>query len=532
MKRVTIGAPWHVLFYYNKEYHNYLKKIKATGIETYVKWAEIEKEPNQIDFTNLDRQLENIKKYGVKWQPFLICGPWYSLPYWFLKSKDCYFFRCLEHRIDSGIQSIWNPYFKKYVVRFLNLFYHYYKSKINMIDSILIGISGDYGEAIYPVVGNWDGLYHTHKGFWCADDFAIKDFRNYLKEKFGTIKTLNDKWKTSYQDFDEITPFLKENAPSIKAIVDMVSWYRLSMLKWAEFWMKEARKLWKEKDIYLVMGGDGSAKEGQNYFLASKIGSKYRVGIRDTNARDNFPYLHIYQLKTSIATNFYKTYCSYESSSGSNEKLIVARIFAFTITNAKEFHEYSFHSNKKVIENFKKYRRLMEIEFERKVDVGVFYPQPYVDWVHEYAISWEIKNLPWGLPPQMHNFYYNLRYYFDFDIVDDSLIRDGILEKYKVFIIPSFAIIDEDIIEILKKRINLNKGVTIILGKETLKDVYGRKLIFEKVVYIKSFKDLLKYLSELNINIKRRKDGIFEVVDKKGKVICYDENKNKIYWKR
>ncbi|HOK55950.1 MAG TPA: family 14 glycosylhydrolase [bacterium] len=531
MKRVTIGAPWHVLYYYDRKYHNYLRKIKATGIETYVKWSDIEKEPGQIDFSNFDRQLEIMKKYGVKWQPFLICGPWYSLPYWFHKSSDCYYFKCLEHSIESGIQSIWNPYFKKYVVRFLNLFYQNYKSKMDLIDSLLLGISGDYGEAIYPVVGNWDGMYHTHKGFWCGDDFAIIDFRDYLKEKFEKIENLNKRWNTSYRSFDEIKPFLKENSPSRPAMIDMVYWYRTSMIKWVEFWVKEARKLWKEKDIYLVMGGDSSAKEGQHYFKAAEICSKYNVGIRDTNARDNFPYLHTYQAKTSVATNFYGNYCSYESSSGSNEKLIVARIFTFIITNAREFHEYSFHSNEKVINNFKKYRKLMEINFKRKVDIAVFYPEPYVNWIHEYAISWEIKNLPWGLPPELHNSFYNLRYYFDFDIVDDSLIRNGILEKYRVLIIPSFSIIEDDIKELIENRIK-NKEKIIVFGKETPEDVYGNKINFGEENHIVSLRKLLKILKNMGINVKERKDGIFEVFDEDGRIICYDEIKNKIFWKR
>jgi len=531
-KRVTIGAPWHVLYKYDRNYHRFLKKIKATGIEIYVKWAEIEKEPGEVDFSNFDMQLENLKKYGVKWQPFLICGPFYSLPYWFLKSKDCYFLKCLEHNIESGIQSIWNPQFKKYVQRFLKLFYDHYKKEDKMIDSILLGISGDYGEAIYPVVGNWEGLYHTHKGFWCNDDFAIIDFRNYLKERFGKITNLNNRWGSSFSSFEEIKPFLKKDAPSRVAMIDMVYWYRLSMIRWAEFWAQEARKLWKNKDIYLVMGGDGSAKEGQHYTEAARIYSKYNIGIRDTNARDDFPYLNIYQLKTVVATNYYGSYCSFESSSGSDEKLIVARTFAFIISNAKEFHEYSFHNNKKVVNNFKKYRELMEIHFERKVEVAILNPEPYVNWVHEHAISWEIKNLPWGLPLKLHALFYKLRYYFDFDIIDDSLIRNGILDNYRVLIIPSFSIIEDDILKIIYKRVNKNKGKTIVFGKEVPEDVYGNKINFGEISHVGSLKGLLKTLKQLNVNVKTRKDGIFEVMDKKGKTICFDEKKNKIYWKR
>ena len=113
---------------------------------------------------------------------------------------------------------------------FLGLVYEHYKSEDSAIDSILLGISGDYGEAIFPCIGNFDGQDHLHRGFWCNDPDAILDFQRHLKKSFRSIKKLNERWGTNYASFEDVKPFLKKDAPSRRAMVDMVYRYRASML--------------------------------------------------------------------------------------------------------------------------------------------------------------------------------------------------------------------------------------------------------------------------------------------------------------
>ncbi len=76
--RVNIGN-WD--YEYKPEVKRYLDQIKATTTETYVKWIDVERERGQITFKKFDRHLEFFKRYGVKWQRFLICGPCYATPY-------------------------------------------------------------------------------------------------------------------------------------------------------------------------------------------------------------------------------------------------------------------------------------------------------------------------------------------------------------------------------------------------------------------------------------------------------------------
>ena len=99
------------------------RSLGVTSIESYVTWETCEgKEKDQWDWTRWDRQVKILKENDLKWVPFLILGPAYSTPGWFRAGKDHFPCRCLEHEIDSKIESLWNPHLAKWIDRFLEQF--------------------------------------------------------------------------------------------------------------------------------------------------------------------------------------------------------------------------------------------------------------------------------------------------------------------------------------------------------------------------------------------------------------------------
>jgi len=159
------------------------KQMGVTSIQTYIYWNAIEKEPGVIDWAKYDADVALLKKQGLKWVPFLIVGPWYVTPEFVREDKDIVMFRCLEHHRDSSIPSIWCPRLREYVQAFLQKFLEHYSPQ-GIFESINLGISGDYGEAIYPAIGNWPTKYHSHPGFWCGDALAAADFRRAMSELY------------------------------------------------------------------------------------------------------------------------------------------------------------------------------------------------------------------------------------------------------------------------------------------------------------------------------------------------------------
>jgi hypothetical protein len=142
------------------------KDLGATSLQSYLPWSEIEKLPGKIDFSIYDELVEKLSQHNLKWTPFLILGPSYAVPKWFHNSSYSIYARCLEHKLDSKIQSIWNPNLPAYIERFLQIFAEHYKN-CELIESVLLGISGSWGEAIYPAYGGyWKNCesFHTHPG--------------------------------------------------------------------------------------------------------------------------------------------------------------------------------------------------------------------------------------------------------------------------------------------------------------------------------------------------------------------------------
>jgi hypothetical protein len=281
------------------------------------------------------------------------------------------------------------------------------------------------------------------------------------------------------------------------------------------------------------MGGDGSAQEGQHYTAAAKICAKYDVGIRDTNSRDNFCFLNTYQSPTAVATRYHGTYCGFETSSGSKPKFIVARMFTFIIMGAREYHEYgyTFLNKPKAIANFRRFRKWLEIPFRRHVDVAVLSSEPYINWHEEHATKWDVKEFEWGMPKEPHRLFFKLRYHFDFDLVNDTLIRNGILKQYKVLIVPGFTMIEDDTIKLIEKCAAAGIKV-IVYGRNKLETVDGRPLQLNGAQGMTKLGPLVDALSKLRIPAKRKKDGIFEAVEQSGRILCYNENNDSIYWKR
>lgn len=168
------------------------KRAGLTSLQSYVYWAEIEKKPGIIDFSTYDVLVEKLQKHDLKWVPFLILGPYYATPKWFQESNQSVYAKCLEHRLEAKIQSIWNPYLPEIVDRFLRQVADHYKDS-GVIESIELGVSGNWGEALYPAAGGFalPEDFHTHAGWWCGDEHALAGFRDFARTRYGSIVELN-----------------------------------------------------------------------------------------------------------------------------------------------------------------------------------------------------------------------------------------------------------------------------------------------------------------------------------------------------
>lgn len=267
-----------------------LERAKGLGfssVQIYTFWRELEPAEGRCDFSIYDPQVTAIQKAGLKWVPFFIMGPRYAAPDWWLKHPDHVPLRCLEHNRNCPIESIWNPLFRLRITRMLEAFASHYRPW-DVIESIMPGICGDYGEAIMPVLGNWPGAYHTHRGLWCGGADAVASFQKWLRERHGTVDGLNRAWRSNVTGWDGIKPFPQHQSPSPTAWFELIEWYRHSMTGFARFWMEELKRIFPTERRYLITGGEEEVEHASLFADQAKVAAATGAGLRLTNEGNKF----------------------------------------------------------------------------------------------------------------------------------------------------------------------------------------------------------------------------------------------------
>ncbi|MCC6729982.1 MAG: family 14 glycosylhydrolase [Chthonomonadales bacterium] len=403
-----------------------LKQLGVTSHEGYVRWNLCEPEPGRYDWSAYDRYAAVYRKYGLKWVPFLIVGSPYSLPDWFYKKRDAGYqgYVCLEHGQESDVQSLWNPRLREHVARFIRAFCEHYRDT-GVVESILLGVTGNYGEAIYPATGNdWTadihGQYHTHAGYWAGDPFAVASFRVWLGRKYGGSGPLRDAWGERAPVIDQVKPFLRENAPNERAWLDLCDWYIGSMTEWSRFWMGQTREHFPKGDIYLCTGGHAPAEHGSDFGDQCRIAAAVGGGVRITNEASDYRGNFSLTRWVASAGQQYGAYYSFEPAGEVNEPGVIARIYNATASGARGLHYYfpNLFGSEGARANFVRWGA----EFRQRkpvVEIAVYYPETHVRLNGN-------DFLPLVQP---------LRDRFDFDYMSDQQILDGGLKRVKALLL-------------------------------------------------------------------------------------------------
>lgn len=412
-----------------KRYLNSLVEMGATSVQLYVLWKIIEPRRDRFDWSFFDRQVELIARHSFKLVPFLVMGPWYATPRWFQESAESVYTICLEHGRESKVQSIWNPHLPSHVERVVSAMADHYLPQ-DVLESVIIGISGDFGEAQYQAFGIWPTAYHTHAGYWCGDPYARASFRQHLEERFGSVAALNERWRSKYASFAEVQPFLHRDAPSERAWVDFVSWYQGAMTDWAEFWLKTTTHAFPGVKVYLCVGGDGAPRLGCDYTGQCKLASRYGAGIRITNESDD--YLHNFCVTRLVASagRHYGAFFGFEPAAVTNPRGVVARIYNAAASGADQLHDFiqNYWQDDRplqpAMEAFKGHKcYLPEKKYHPQVPVAVFFP----------TTQFVIEEV--GLSLRFVALCKLLRGYINFDFIDERMIKDGALARYQYLIL-------------------------------------------------------------------------------------------------
>ncbi|MHB0998902.1 MAG: beta-galactosidase [Armatimonadota bacterium] len=440
------------------------KKVGITSLQSYVGWAQLEPEPGKITYDVYDPVVSQIRKHDLKWLPFIITGPYIATPKWFREQSGVDAV-CLEHNEPIRIQSIWNPELQNGVRRFLEIFKAHYEPDV--IEALNFGISGNWGESIFPAGGGFDmqGV-HTHAGWWCGDKYARADLQKWVQNKYSSIDKLNTAWKTSYSGFDKVEPFIPTSATSPRAGVDLADWYTQSMTDYAEFWVKTARELYPTLPIYLCTGGDGQIALGADFGAQARMCAKYNAGIRITNMDDDMLNGFAITRMVSSACRLYGGYYTTEPGGDNTPKGMAGRIFDIVAGGGRGVYYKGLVEspdnatmNALVFAEFAKYL----IPNDPKLTVGAIMPNS--------SIALDGTSLGKFLERSM-----KLRDSLNFEFVDEHMINDGLLDKFKALVVLSGDTLEASTISKLKAWVE--SGGVLITSSEMLpmKDVAGSQV--------------------------------------------------------
>lgn len=428
-----------------------------TSLEVYVKWSLCEPAPGKWDFSYYDIWAQACKNHGLRLAPLLIVGSSYGTPTWFKQSSESLFARCLEHDQETATQSIWNPHLRRHVIEFLFQFASHFDQAA--LESVKLGISGDFGEAIFPCGGNgwtyFGPAYHVHGGYWCGDDMAVADFRNKMQEQYGQIAGLNAAWGSNFTDFRQLRPFLPAKASNRRARLDLQRWYCGAMTDYLDFWLSTTRQLLPHNRIQVSLGGDGELFLGADFSAQAAVAAKYAAGIRVTNEASDYATNFSVTRHVAASCRQYGTYFGIEPAGEVTANGIAVRCYNATASGADELFTYDPEPGGERATRYRAWRPLL-IKREPLVDVGLFLNQTS----RELGLGGFLETAQ------------ALRPVTDYAMVDERMIDDGGLKPLRVLLWLAGPVVEAATYRALAQWVS-DGGILVIGGQEQLETVEG-----------------------------------------------------------
>ncbi len=420
------------------------RALSVSSVESYVDWAGVEPESNRWDWSRWDAQIEVLESAGLRWVPFLIAGPAYATPLWYQQSAASRYYKCLDHERESRVQSLFNPQWPAMVDRFIAAFAARYRGRAP-IESLLLGITGIYGESIYPAgpEGGWTarftGPYHNHHGWWAADDDAVAAFRAAMRARYRDIAALNRAWRTSHASFDAVRTFLPDRAPSDRARADFVEWYQQAMTDWCVAWASIVRRHFPDTPVYLCTGGDGDPVLGADFTAQAKAMAPFGIGIRITNEGSDYPQNFTLTREVATATRLYGTFCGFEPAAGVSPAGNVGRIYNASASGARQLHAYADNvvSDPRALELFVEWAPWLAPRSPR-TELALYLPRE--TWALDPAANGRLRAIS-----------RELRDVADHDFLTRLSVADGHLRGYRALVLAEAEVLEPAAAEAIER---------------------------------------------------------------------------------
>lgn len=451
------------------EYCAQMKSVSVVASCDYLAWCLIEKEPGKWDWSIYDRNEQVLHANGLAYNVFC----WLHFPpRWFMDTPEYVPYRCVEHDEPVQMTSLWAPGTLRIYERFYKQLAEHFGDRI---DFVRLAAPAEYGEIGYPSgMTNWlVKQEHVHPGFWCNDPFARQSFRATMKKRYGSISRLNQTWGTSFSSFDaiEFPPVarsrdglkdpLQMTPAERKWMLDFIGWYYDSQ---AEFMRKAVgivRKCFPGKEIIVSMGyGSQKTVYGNDDVGIARFCRDMKVACQTPG---NIPYFCMKSL--SSPCHFYGVPYFTEPPGGMSRNDEVARIFSDACCGTQTYFDYPGNLLG-ARDIFARYKDYLDGK-QAIVDIAVFFP----------TTDHRLRSQDW--PANTIGGANHLRETLDYDLVDERMIRDGALNKYRLLIALDGNIVQAKTLSVLEEWLRKG-GVMLVRDFGPVETVDGDRSFYSR----------------------------------------------------
>ncbi len=397
--------------------------LNISALEDYIAWALVEQRPGSFDFSYHRRNLDACRRHGFRY----VAYPWlHVVPEWILADPGFTGFRCLEHDRECAWPSIFAPRTLEWMER---LYAALAENLGGGLDALCVAVPTDYGEVAYPTgLADWVARLtpprdHVHDGFWAGDRFAREKFRIDLLQRWESLARVNEALETRFSSETDIIYPTAGSGVGLRLY--FAEFYLQSMADFVDRALAIARRYFPRIPISVKVGhGSELLCYGIDPTLIARAAAKHGATLRTTQA--SLPGLH--QKRASAPCRFYGVPFASEPPADIGREKILRRIFLDAASGVREYFDYPEH----LVGSFDL------IEQHGSLLSGA---QPSLDVSVLFATTDHRLETTQGLPPVLLDLSEEMRDRFDYEVVDEALVEDGVLQSMKVLALVEAACI-------------------------------------------------------------------------------------------
>lgn len=395
--------------------------------------------PGQWDWQPMMGAIEQAKQHGL----YLAVSTQHVFPpKWYFEREKPTRIRCVEHREEIPALSPWEPKVASWLDRQWSALAQQVRASGRLVDVLILSIHGEYGDAnlftghTVPA-DEWTrqvGAVRPHKGFWCDDDRARQHFRRAMLRKYGDLPALNKAWGTQFASEEEIS-YPQSPAQGRRWWLDFVAWYQNGVTYLTDVACRLSQRYFPNSVRLVPIGiPDEDVRYGADVSALVKVAARHRAGVRSTHAVTSSLAQGGSLLLARIASacRFYGAPLWLEAAAHPSiqqgEVLFhamaygAAGLFDWAQNILQQEGLYLLHSRSLTVS-------------QPVVDVAMFYP----------TTAMRLADV--GEAPTMREGCARARDFFPFDIVDERMIRDGALNRYRLLVFWEGTVVEQDVLD-------------------------------------------------------------------------------------